>query len=155
MGGTLWTARAPKTVVSAGVWKKGKMEKGDFPLSKNSSFRLGAGWEYCVHQLAGSNPMRLLIALNEGKRDYLAWLAIEHGNDHMIIARLEYHASHLGWHVHLKPDDLAKVSWGVVKQPGEKLVDCKSQRDPAIDRNDAEALAFRIFNVQQEAWGLV
>lgn len=154
MGGTLWTARAPKKVAVSGPWKTGKMTKGDFPLSKNSSFRLGTGWEYCIHELSGPNRMRLLIAFHVGKRDYLAWLTIENDHDQMIIARLEYHASHLGWHVHLKPDDLAKVAWGVVKQPGERLVDCKSDFDPAIDKNDAEAVAFRVFNVQPETWGM-
>lgn len=130
------------------------MAKADFPLSKNSSFRLGTGWEYCIHQLSGPATMRLLVAFHAGKSDYLAWLTIENGEDQALIARLEYHASHLGWHVHLKPDDLANVIWGVVKQPRERLVDCKSGAHSAIDRNNAEAVAFRVFNVQPEAWGM-
>ncbi len=98
--------------------------------------------------------MRLLIAFNAGKRDYLAWLTLANGEDQAILARLEYHASHLGWHVHLKPKTVSKLSWGVVKQPREKLVDCNSDRDPALSKNDAEALAFRIFNVSHGPWGL-
>lgn len=98
--------------------------------------------------------MRLLIAFNAGKRDYLAWLTLAEGHDQAILARLEYHASHLGWHVHLKPKVAAKVSWGVVKQPGERLVDCNSDRDPALSKSDAEALAFRIFNISHSPWGL-
>ena len=154
MGGTLWTARAAKTVSATGSWKSGKMPKGAFHLSKNNSFRLGTGWEYCIHKLSGPNPMQLLIAFHPGKREYLAWLALEAQNDQAVIARLEYHPSHTGWHVHLKPDDMMKLAWGVVKQPGEKRVDCKSSVDPAVGKSDAEALAFRVFNVQPEAWGL-
>lgn len=124
------------------------MKASDFPLSKNNSFRLGTGWEYCIHQLSGPAPMRLLIAFHRGKREYLAWLTLESKNDLGIIARLEYRGSHLGWHVHLKPDNLDTLSWGCVKQPNERLVDCKSPFDPEIDKIRAEAVAFRIFNVE-------
>jgi hypothetical protein len=59
-----------------------------------------------------------------------------------------------GWHVHLKPDDLSKLSWGCVKQRDERLIDCKSDVDPAIDKNNAEAVAFRVFNVTPEPWSM-
>lgn len=98
--------------------------------------------------------MRLLIAFNAGKRDYLAWLTFASDQDQAVIARLEYHASHLGWHVHLKPKAISKVAWGVVKQSGENLVRCNSDRDPALNKSEAEALAFRIFNVSHGPWGL-
>lgn len=132
------------------------MAKGDFPLSKNNSFRLGTGWEYCIHTLSqeGVDDMRLLIAFNPGKRDYLAWLALTSPKDQALVARLEYHASHLGWHVHLKPKRVAKLSWGVVKQPGEKLIDCPSLRDPALGKGEAEAVAFKLFNVSPAPWEL-
>ena len=132
------------------------MAKGDFPLFKNRSFRLGTGWEYCVHQLAqdGVDDMRLLIAFNPGKRDYLAWLAIASDVDQVVVARLEYHASHLGWHVHLKPKRLDALSWGVVKQQGERLVDCAIDTDPALGKGSTEAVALQIFNVAQSHWGL-
>lgn len=133
------------------------MAKGEFPLSKNNSFRLGRGWEYCVHDLSqdGVDDMRLLIAFNPGKRDFLAWLAFATPKDNALVARLEYHASHLGWHIHLKPKLLSKVTWGVVKQRGEKLCQCGSDRDPALGKGDAEAIAFKIFNVAPAPWGLL
>jgi hypothetical protein len=152
MGGALWTARAAKKVVETGKWQSGKMPKGLYPLSKNTSVRLGSGWEYCVHKLTGPNPMSLLIAFHPGKRNYLAWLALEHGNDQAILARFEHHSSHDGWHVHLKPDDLTQISWGVVKQQGEKRVICKAKPDPAVGKAEAEALAFRVFNGAPETW---
>jgi len=154
MGGTLWTARTAKRVVEAGQWKSGKMPKGAYPLSKNNSVRLGTGWEYCIHKLSGPNAMSLLIAFHPGKREYLAWLALEHGNDQAILARFEHHSSHDGWHVHLKADDMTKLSWGVVKQPNEKRVICKGQPDAAVGKAEAEALAFRVFNVEPETWGM-
>ncbi|WP_340314425.1 hypothetical protein [Rhizorhabdus argentea] len=131
------------------------MAKSEFPLSKNHSFRLGTGWDWCVHELSSNEtPMRLLIAYHAGKHEYLAWLALVSDTDQGLIARLEYHASHLGWHVHLKPNNLDQLSWGVVKQSGERLKDCASEREPIAGKGEATALAFQIFNVQQEAWGM-
>lgn len=155
MGGVLWAARVRKTVTASGGWKSGKMSKSEFPLSKNNSFRLGSGWDWCVHELESAlTPMRLLIAYHAGKHEYLAWLAITSPTDQGLIARLEYHASHLGWHVHLKPNDLDKLAWGVVKQPGERLKDCKSSAEPIDGKGAATALAFKMFNVQQQDWAL-
>lgn len=152
MGGTLWTARAAKKVVETGQWKSGKMPRGAYPLSKNNSFRLGTGWEYCIHKLDGTNPMSLLIAFHPGKQEYLAWLALEADNDQAILARFEHHKSHDGWHVHLKANDLTKIGWGMVKQPNEKRIICKAKPDPAVGKAEAEALAFRVFNVEREPW---
>ena len=131
------------------------MPKAAFPLSKNSSFRLGTGWDWCVHVVdCAGQAMRLLIAFNAGKQEYLAWLAIDTGNDLGLIARLEYHASHLGWHVHLKPNDLAKLSYGVVKQSGEKLKACGKGVPPVTGKGQATALAFSLFQVEPEPWGM-
>lgn len=98
--------------------------------------------------------MRLLVAFHAGKEEYLAWLAIDTGTDLGLIARLEHHASHLGWHLHLKPDDLEKLSYGVVKQVGERLKKCKGSSPAVTGKGGATALAFNMFNVEQEPWGL-
>jgi len=132
------------------------MAKAEFPLSKNNSFRLGKGWEYCVHELScdANGPMRLLIAFNPAKREYLAWLALATDTDQALVARLEYHRSHLGWHVHMKPKRLDTLAWGVVKQQGETLLPCDSGQNPDIGKGEAESLAFSIFNVSHSPWGL-
>ena len=131
------------------------MPKSAFPLSKNNSFRLGAGWEWCVHSVnCGQLTFRLLIAFHAGKAEYLAWLAIDTGQDLGLIARLEYHASHLGWHVHLKPHDLAKLSYGVVKQSGERLKSCRDGDPPVTGKGQATALAFSLFGIEPEPWGM-
>ena len=124
------------------------MPKTAFPLSKNNSFRLGIGWDWCVHHVAGkSGEFRLLIAYHRGKSDYLAWLGQIVGNDTAILARLEFHKSHLGWHVHLKAKEVADVSLGVVKQPGEKLVDCSHETPAPMTNGEATTAAFKMFNV--------
>jgi hypothetical protein len=98
--------------------------------------------------------MRKHIAFHAGKEEYLAWLPIDTGTDLGLIARLEHHASHLGWHVHLKPNDLDKLSYGVVKQPGEKLRACGKDEPPVTGKGQATALAFTLFGVEPEVWGM-
>lgn len=152
MGKTLYMSRAAKVAVTSDGWKTGKMPKSAFSLSKNNSFRLGAGWDWCIHHVAhSSNNLRLLIAFHAGKNEYLAWLAIDTGKDLGLIARLEYHATHDGWHVHLKPSDLNDLAYGVVKQSGERRILCNSTSEPVTGKPKATALAFRMFNIQHEA----
>lgn len=131
------------------------MPKAAFPLSKNNSFRLGTGWDWCVHTLdCEGQAMRLLIAFHAGKQEYLAWLAIDTGTDLGLIARLEHHASHLGWHVHLKPNDLTKLAYGVVKQQGERLRPCGHGVPSVTGKGQATSLAFSLYRVEQEPWGM-
>ena len=98
--------------------------------------------------------MRLLIAFHAGKSEYLAWLAIDTGKDLGLFARLEHHALHLGWHVHLKPNDLQNLSYGVVKQSGEKIRSCAHDKPPITGKGEATALAFSMFGVEPEPWGM-
>jgi len=148
-------ARVTKTITFSSAWQTGKMPKSAFPLSKNNSFRLGRGWEWCVHVLeARSVEYRLLVAFHPGKSEYLAWLTVVTGNDQGVLARLEFHRSHLGWHVHLKRNSVSDVPLGVVKQSGERLIDCDDDTGPIAGKGSAEMLAFKMFNVAVAEWAL-
>lgn len=130
------------------------MPKAAFPLSKNNSFKLGAGWDWCVFEVSnGATDFRLLVAYHRGKSEYLAWLGLVSGSDTALLARLEYHRSHLGWHVHMKPGDVVDVNLGVVKQPRERLVDCRYSAAPPDSKGSAVNAAFKIFKVSDKPVG--
>lgn len=152
----LLAVRAAKVIADAGAWKVGKMPASAFPLSKSASYRLGGAWQWRVLQLLEQGrSYRLLVAVDPVKRQYQAWLGLEHGSDQALIARLELHASHLGWHCHLKTGDLDKVSRGVVKDchPRERLKLCPGAK--AFDKDNALDIAFRAFNVATDMDGML
>lgn len=142
--------RAEKTVVDGGKWTHGKrMPVAAFPLLKTSrGYRVGTQWDWCVYALeTGADRYRLLIAFEQGKEQYQAWLGVEDGEDQALLARLEFHPTHRGWHCHVKPGDLGDVSRGVVKDRDEHVALCPSENVFGVTRLNAVGIAFRIFNV--------
>lgn len=115
----------PKNITHAGKWrcgavdsKQGKMSKDSFPLSKRFAFQLGNQWHWRVdHWEAGSASGRLLIAYHLGKGNYLAWISLEHGpNDFTVVACLEFHGDHDGWHVHTGLAAIDEFATGCTRQ---------------------------------------
>lgn len=117
-------ARTPKVITQAGNWRcgaldsKGKMGKESFPLSKRFSFQLGNQWHWRVdHWSAGSAKGRLLIAYHLGKGNYLAWISLERGpKDFAVIACLEFHGDHDGWHIHSSDSPIYDFATGCTRQ---------------------------------------
>ncbi len=109
--------RAKKTVTKAGSWKDGKMPRTAFPLVGTRSLRLSGGWEWRVDQIEGANSSdcRLLIAIREDVEACQAYLSIRRGSDYAVIARLEYHATHPGWHCHAECGSVDDVPVGVIQ----------------------------------------
>lgn len=142
--------RSQKYLLEAGGWHTGKIPKAAFPLSHvKSHHRLGHAWQWCVHLVADeARRYRLLVAFEPGKRQYWAWLGAVFGEDQAVIARVEYHASHDGWHCHWKTGDITEVPRGAVKAPFplERRQGCGTV---ALDitRSDACGIAYRLFNV--------
>jgi len=93
--------RAKKTNVGWGEWKSGiKMSRAQFPLSKGS-FRVRSGYNWNVSTFECLNQsFRLLVFYRMDKQEYGAFLGLIDGKDTKVIARLEFHASHGGWHIH-------------------------------------------------------
>jgi hypothetical protein len=130
------------------------MPRQAFPLSKTHTFSLGSGWRWRVISLeAGGRRFRLLVAYEASKDQYRAWLGLEVGTDQALLARLEYHPSHRGWHCHLKKGLLTDIGCGVVKHPGERehAKSCNSSDSLRVGDTDALAIAYRAFNVETEA----
>lgn len=94
------------------------MTRDAFPLSKRSSFQLGNQWHWRVdHWQAGSARGRLLIAYHLGKGNYLAWISLERSpSDFSVIACLEFHGDHDGWHVHSGTGAIADFATGCTRQ---------------------------------------
>lgn len=116
--------RLPKSITKAGEWKCGalkpqqKMTKTSFLLAPRRPFILGNDWHWRIDDLqCGPYAGRLLIAYHLGKGNYLGWLAVERvPGEWAVVACLEYHGDHPGWHVHTKNDELKNFATGCTRQ---------------------------------------
>jgi len=150
--------RSRKTIVEGGKWATGKMPHTAFPLSKSHNYTLGSAWRWRVCRLvSGDKNFRLLVAYQAAKAQYQAWLGCESGADQAVLARLEFHPSHRGWHCHVKKGPLDEVACGVVKQPQsrERVKLCRDNNPFTVTDLDALGIACRAFNVEmgEDAFG--
>ena len=147
--------RTEKTVLQAGSWQRGKIPASAFPLSHVKALRVAKAWHWCVQRVHDAHrEYNLLVAFDPGKLQYWAWLGAVFGDDQAVIARVEFHASHDGWHCHWKTGDLVDVARGAVKAalPKERRHQCAG--DPiAVSQADAFGVAYRLFNVKVTAQG--
>lgn len=143
--------RIRKTINGGGNWNRGKkMPRRAFPLSRSRSYALGPSWDWCVYELsANGQKFNLLVALDAVKQQYLAWLGFQDQHDLVVLARLEYHPDHRGWHCHTKKGLVADAARGVVKESHrrERVVLCGHDEGFTVSQIDAIGLAFRVFNV--------
>ncbi len=125
------------------------MEKRHFPLSKAKSFKLGSNWHWRVVALTiGDSKCRLLLSLHPTKQTARVMLGREVGQDMLVLARLESHASHSGWHVHADCDMGSKVP-GRTRSTDEQRVPGRGkfikEVDSLITCDDVTARAFKTF----------
>lgn len=150
----LLAVREPKVLIKLGAWNIGKkMPASAFPLSRSHSYQVGTSWHWCVADAgAKGRAFKILIAFNAGKSDYRAWLSLQYGNDYALLARLEHHRSHKGWHIHCKRGPCDGLVRGVVKEPLERdrSRNCGSASFE-VGHHDALKFAFRTFNVSGES----
>jgi hypothetical protein len=148
----LLAIRELKVVKSLGPWHSGKkMPRTAFPLSKSHSYPLGSSFDWCVVELLGnSREYRLLVAFDPAKAQFRAWLGLIDGADQALIARLEFHPSHNGWHCHVKGGALDRVVRGVVKEPRDRdrFRICRADQTFSVTQLDALSIAFRVFNAE-------
>lgn len=99
-----------------------RMPAAAFPLSRNRTWRPGAGWYWWSVELDPADQRcRVLVMLHEPRRVYRAWLGVQHGADLAIMARLEYEPAHPGqWHGHACCEDSKDVPLGIVKHPASR-----------------------------------
>lgn len=146
----------PKVVTKPGEWKvvtgRARMPTTAFPVSRKHSLQLGRNWHWRVDDVAaGDSAFRLLVAFNLDYEEYRAWLAMPRGDAQLMIAQLEYHGSHPGWHCHMACRVLEEVEPGqghprsAHRFPGS----AKRHRRLSFDMTESTALerAFNFFRV--------
>lgn len=92
-----------KSITDYGQWSDKKMPKSGsrFLLTKNKGYHLGAAWRWRVVDIhANATDYRLLVAYHATKQNYVCALGVNQLSDTLVLARLEYHSTHPGWHVH-------------------------------------------------------
>jgi hypothetical protein len=148
----LLAIRERKRITSVGPWHSGKrMPRAAFLLSKSHSYPLGSSFDWCVVEMQSDvRAYRLLVAFDSAKAQYRAWLGMVDGTDQALIARLEFHPSHSGWHCHTKTGALDKVARGVVKEAKnrDRFRICDVDQTFSVTQLDALNIAFRVFNAE-------
>ncbi|KAB7647686.1 hypothetical protein [Polymorphobacter fuscus] len=155
-----------KTITKAGEWRcgalnpKGKMHKGSFPLGKRG-YILGNQWHWRVDELdCGGVPGRLLVAYRLDKVNYQAWLSIERSPGiHTVVASLEYHGDHPGWHLHSKCAAISEFDAQTSRQRnmGIRIPAVRAYhraREYEMSHQEATNRAYRTFRIGVSEGGL-
>jgi hypothetical protein len=111
---------ADKVVSDWGKWQVGGMPPAAFPLSKRRgrSLRVGSSYKWRVILFSASGETcRLLIVYNADKEQYRATLAVDRDRDMIVVASLEFHGTHPGWHLHGACGDIEKHPLGSMRGP--------------------------------------
>lgn len=150
--------RADKRVTSDSGWhRQQKMPRTRFPLSRSNSYMIPASWDAwrVVEFTARRREFRLLIAFDVSREEYRAWLGIVRGQDTVLLARLEFHGSHAGWHCHANCDDPANRRSGIVKGLGDRryprVRSFHRRTQFGISEVNALAFAYRFFHIKPSA----
>ncbi len=116
---------AAKRIKSDGQWASGVMPRTAFPLSKsgNKAYKLGnRRWRVVTFDACGVG-CRLLINYHPMLSQYQAILGVEVGGDTKVLAFLEHHPTHKGWHAHICCDEIKDVPVGIKRGPWFRSMD--------------------------------
>lgn len=114
---------AEKTIVDAGKWVSGKPNKKLLDLSKGK-LSLGSQWTWrkIVLEVDG-RTFHVIVAFHEGKEEYFAHLAVPVGDDNLVLATVENHGTHPGWHLHVNCGGEAGPNIiGRLRYPGQRRI---------------------------------
>jgi hypothetical protein len=144
-----------KENLSLGSWAQGKMPRSAFPLSRsgNKAYQLGnRRWRLVTFDMNGSS-FRLLINYSATLGQYQAMLGLVDSGGTKIVAQLEKHPTHKGWHIHAACGVLNGVPAGIVRGPWLRHLNRArrtDQADPAAMTDDAAfAVAQRFFRLDK------
>lgn len=133
------------------------MTRTAFPLSKSGgkAYRLGnRRWRVVTFQI-GAASYRLLINYSHTLGQYQAMLGLEAGGDTKVIASLELHPTHGGWHIHSACEDDSHIPSGIKRGPWVKNVPIRVRPfDSKCPANDSEAFQMAV-NVFRLTHGIV
>lgn len=104
--------------------------------------------------LNAGGPYRLLFLWRDGagftRRKFMVWLFLEKTDDLVPVARMDYHPSHKGFHVHLNCEERRDFTNRAM--PGARDLALKGTRplDPSLelDRTNLVGVAMRCFNIE-------
>ncbi|MGO9742794.1 MAG: hypothetical protein ACLPN5_15045 [Roseiarcus sp.] len=122
---------ALKTNVSHGLWSDNKVRTRDFCLSKKpgKAYPLTKMWRWRVTTFdACGRKFRLMPAYHKNIPEFSAILGEDIGADCRILARLEFHQSHAGWHAHVVCGDTDLATPGIVKPSGVRRLPSDGSR---------------------------
>lgn len=107
------------------------MSRTSFPLSKARTkfYRLGSAWTWRIITFSAEGyEYRILVAYRTDREQFFAMLGVTDSvGDTKLVARLEFHGTHGGWHLHYASDEMATVPAGVRSGPWVKKYDCSKQ----------------------------
>jgi hypothetical protein len=152
---------ADKVVSDWGKWQTGGMPQTAFPLSKRRgrAYRIGSSYKWRVIQFTAlGETCRVLVLYNAAKEQYRATLAIERDRDMIVIASLEFHGTHPGWHLHGACGDIDSHPMGSMRGPLQRRVPGSRTTHRRHDFNvtnegtalDAAAKFFRLHKTEGE-----
>lgn len=141
--------RGEKTVTDWGEWKSGQKMPGTlFPLSKGHSFRVRGCYNWRLVKFnCLDHEFRLLIFFRLDKQEFDAWLGQQDGNDTKVIVRLEYHATHPGWHVHTNCETNDTPSGRTGGKAHRQRIGRKDKNFSVTDDSKALYMALKSFGV--------
>lgn len=116
--------RAEKTDITLGDWKKGRIPRGEFPLSKARAkdYKFGPAYDWCIIKFkALGGDCRVRVLIREGREIYYATLGLCDDGDTRILASLEFHGTEPGWHVHAKCSDFQAIGPGQNRQDSRRF----------------------------------
>lgn len=138
-----------------GKWSNKKLPKtgGPFPLSKTKSVRLGDQWDTRFVKMSfDGHEYVLMIGLNQKKQEFAAYLGVRIGDNSLILARLEYHSTHPGVHIHSccgthEPGWVSRTGHPGLKRIPTKSSSPRNTKIPLLTQESALHLAATKFRI--------
>src|SRR5580700_3360815 len=104
---------AEKNDLEWGPWQSGPVPRREFPLSKHrkNTYSLGPSyrWRICKFSILDQR-FRVWVMFRADLEKYAAYLGLEDSGDMTVLARYEFHGTHVGWHTHAACGEDAIVS---------------------------------------------
>lgn len=135
--------KASKCVTDSGKWVTGKPNKKLLELSKGK-FSLGSQWTWRKIVLeASGHTFHIAVAFHAAKQEYVAHLAVVSGHDCLVLASIENHGTHPGWHLHVNCQGEGGTNVGRLRYPAQSRIPggSKPHRERRIPIAEASALA--------------
>lgn len=150
--------RAKKEIAEWGKWSSGSLPKSFFPLSKTKiKVSKLSRWKVIKFTCEGAD-FAVLIVYRIDKEQYWSYLAENLGSDMTVIARLEYHATHPGWHMHSNCDTSKNVpgrTGGLIQRIPQVSSPHRRQDFGITGDASAEAKAVSTFGIDKGTGGIL